>query len=93
MGFDQGPKFGLPVFPKGKAAQLSVDHINEIAELSNAYLNSEAVEFSEEQLVSNLYLLSVVARRVKHNMAKKDTQRIDALASAIFGNALTNQKK
>jgi hypothetical protein len=85
MGFDQGPKIGVPTFPKGKAAQLSLDHINDIAELSNTYLNNETVEFSEEQLVSNLYLLSVVAKKVKHNMARKDTEKIDALASAVFG--------
>lgn len=86
MGFDQGPSIGMPKLAKGaKAPSLSLEHIGEIADLSSAYLNCEAVEFSEEELVSNLALLSVVAKKVKHSMAKKDVERINALASSVFG--------
>ena len=93
MGFDQGPSIGVPTFPKGKAAKLSVDHINDIAELSSTYLNNEAVEFSEEELVSNLYLLSVVAKKVKHSMAKNDVERIGSLSDEVFGSTKATPKK
>jgi hypothetical protein len=94
MGFDQGPSIGVvPRFQKGaKAPSLSVEHIGEIADLSSAYLNCEAAEFSEDELVSNLALLAVVAKRVKHSMAKKDVERINSLAFAVFGSAVAAKK-
>lgn len=67
--------------------QLPLEHVDEIAQLSCEYLKSEAIEFSEEDILSNLYLLWKISRQPGSKIAKSDAKKIErivSLASSAF---------
>ena len=73
---------------KKKKPTLSMEHIENIAELSATYLESDAVEFSEDDLLSNLYLLWQMSKAPKAKMSKKHAKQIEKIVISAFAKHL-----
>jgi tetratricopeptide (TPR) repeat protein len=74
-----------------KKPSLNTEHIESIAELSGIYLQSEAAEFSEDDLVSSLRALYELSQRQDVKMSKAHARKIQKMvigAQGVFGNRL-----
>ena len=69
-----------------KKPSISLEHVECIAELSSRYLRPEAAEFSEEGLLSNLYLLWQLSRQGRPKMEKSHAREVTMLVAEILGN-------
>ena len=69
--------------PRGKPA-LSIDQMEQIAKLSEKYLQCETAEFSEGELLSNLRALYEISLQQNSKMSKKHSKRIEKLAITAF---------
>ncbi len=79
--FPDGPGQGSAV---GKRPALSAEVICEIGELSEIYLDSETVEFSEEDLLSNLHALCRLSMQQSARMGKAHARKVRSLAASVF---------
>jgi len=75
---------------KQKNAPLSRKHIEEIASFSEKYLQPEAVEFAEYDIISNLRCLWELSRQQGTKMSKAHAKRIARIAMAAA--SLINEK-
>ncbi|MFA6907516.1 MAG: J domain-containing protein [Candidatus Micrarchaeia archaeon] len=66
-----------------KKPTLSTEHIECIAELSEAYLQPEATEFSEEDLISNLQALWKLSTKGNARMKAGHARKIIGMVAAI----------
>ena len=73
--------------PEGKPSLslLSLDHLNDIAELSKEYLAPEALEFSEETLTANLSALWHLSRQENTKVSAKHAKKIQKIVLSAFG--------
>lgn len=68
-------------------APFAPEHLSEIGELSQKYLKSEAAEFGEGELVSNLYALYKISESEEAKMHKAHSERVKALMESAVSNA------
>jgi len=73
-------------FSEGKPqlSRLSLDHINDIVELSKEYLAPEASEFSEETLTANLSALWHLSKQENTTVSKSHAKKIQKIALSAF---------
>lgn len=69
--------------PRGKPA-LSIDQMGQIAELSEKYLQCEAAEFSEDELLSNLRMLYELSLQQDSKISCRHAKKIEKLAITAF---------
>ncbi|MFA5930165.1 MAG: hypothetical protein WC861_04750 [Candidatus Micrarchaeia archaeon] len=67
-----------------KKPAFSVEHINEIAELSARYLDADAVVFSEDDIISNFYLLWQMSKKPGKKISKRHAKEIEKIVMSVF---------
>ena len=67
-----------------KKPSLSVQHIESIAELSEIYLQPEAAEFSEDDLISSLRALYELSRRQDAKLSKAHAKKVEKIVLGAF---------
>ena len=70
---------------KKQKASLSLDHISEIAELASQYLQPEAAEFTEEDMLSHLQSLYELSRSQPAKMSKKHAKQLEKIIISVSG--------
>lgn len=69
---------------RSKKPGLSLEHISEIGDFSSTYLQSEASEFSENDLIANLQSLYQLSKTTA-KVSKKDARKIQEMVISAFG--------
>jgi hypothetical protein len=67
-----------------KKPSFSVQHIESIAELSEIYLQPEAAEFSEDDLISSLRALYELSRRQDAKLSKAHAKKVEKIVLGAF---------
>ncbi len=75
----------LPDF-LGEKPSLSLEQINDICELTEKYIQIDAIEFTEDDLIENLFKLCELSKVKAEAIDEKDSHRIEeiALSARIF---------
>jgi len=68
-----------------KKPAFSVKHIDEIAELSARYLDADALVFSEDDIISNIYLLWKMSKKSDTKISKKHAKEVEKIVLSAFG--------
>ena len=80
------PKIPFPSFIKKPS--LSLEHINDIAELSAAYLKPEAAEFSEDELFANLFALYRMSKEQNSKVSRHHASKIHGLVGKVLADSI-----